>query len=150
MAYQDLEFGAFKLDFYAVMQARALQLVEQGRHVIICGDLNVSVCSRLDSAHHKDDSASTSKPSPSTAWIQNLLTKPPSSGGYFIDTFRHIHPHKIRYSCWNTQTGARKNNFGSRIDYILCSSNMSFTRDACEDHNSSVPVVTMADICDES
>ena len=49
---------------------------EKKAHVIICGDLNVSVCSRLDSAHHKDDSASTSKPSPSTAW-RGALRGPP-------------------------------------------------------------------------
>ena len=39
----------------------------------------------------------------------------------FVDIFRVLHPdEKTAYTCFNTRFGARANNFGTRIDYILC------------------------------
>ncbi|PNH05545.1 DNA-(apurinic or apyrimidinic site) lyase 2 [Tetrabaena socialis] len=38
----------------------------------------------------------------------------------FVDTFRAFHPTRTSaYTCWNTSSGARVNNYGSRIDHIL-------------------------------
>ncbi|KXZ51325.1 hypothetical protein GPECTOR_13g812 [Gonium pectorale] len=38
----------------------------------------------------------------------------------FVDTFRAFHPQRQHaYTCWNTSSGARVNNYGSRIDHIL-------------------------------
>jgi AP endonuclease-2 len=44
--------------------------------------------------------------------------------GGFVDVFRALNPEAgpEGYSCWNTASGARANNYGSRIDYILASS----------------------------
>ena len=40
--------------------------------------------------------------------------------GGFTDTFRAFHPQRAHiYTCWNTATGARNNNWGTRIDLIL-------------------------------
>lgn len=37
-----------------------------------------------------------------------------------VDCFRRLHPgRKSAFTCWNTQTGARDNNYGTRIDYII-------------------------------
>ena len=37
-----------------------------------------------------------------------------------VDCFRRLHPdRKSAFTCWNTQTGARENNYGTRIDYII-------------------------------
>ena len=42
------------------------------------------------------------------------------AGGKFVDTFRHFHPTRSHaFTCWNTLIGARKTNYGTRIDYIL-------------------------------
>ena len=42
------------------------------------------------------------------------------SVGVLVDTFRYFHPSRQNaYTCWSTVTGARKTNFGTRIDYIL-------------------------------
>ena len=39
----------------------------------------------------------------------------------FIDTYRFLHPEQREaYTCWETLTSARVNNYGVRIDYILC------------------------------
>jgi AP endonuclease-2 len=41
----------------------------------------------------------------------------------FVDVFRVFHPDRMSaYTCWNTMTGARYSNYGSRIDYILADS----------------------------
>lgn len=39
-----------------------------------------------------------------------------------VDCFRRLHPNrKNAFTCWNTQTGARENNYGTRIDFITAS-----------------------------
>lgn len=44
----------------------------------------------------------------------------------FIDTYRYLHPTQTEaYTCWETLTGARVNNYGVRIDYIICDGNVS-------------------------
>ncbi|XP_059499488.1 DNA-(apurinic or apyrimidinic site) lyase 2, partial [Stegostoma tigrinum] len=43
-----------------------------------------------------------------------------SGNGLFVDTFRLFHPtEREAYTCWRTNTGARKTNYGTRIDYIF-------------------------------
>lgn len=43
----------------------------------------------------------------------------------FHDTFRALHPTTEKaFTCWNTRLGARQTNYGTRIDYILCSSGL--------------------------
>ena len=40
-----------------------------------------------------------------------------------IDCFRALHPsERNAYSCFNTKLKGRVNNFGTRIDYIVCTS----------------------------
>ncbi|CAN0540869.1 unnamed protein product, partial [Ectocarpus sp. 12 AP-2014] len=43
-----------------------------------------------------------------------------------VDCFRHLHPdRKSAFTCWNTQTGARDNNYGTRIDYIIAGTDLA-------------------------
>lgn len=38
------------------------------------------------------------------------------------DSFRHVHPKReSAFTCWSTYTGARKTNYGCRLDYVLVS-----------------------------
>lgn len=49
-----------------------------------------------------------------------LLSSFLSPRGPFVDAFRLVHPHATeQFSCWNTATGARSNNYGTRIDLVL-------------------------------
>ena len=42
-----------------------------------------------------------------------------------VDVFRYLNPDATAaYTCFNTKLGGRTNNFGTRIDYILCDSGM--------------------------
>jgi len=44
----------------------------------------------------------------------------------FIDTFRIFHPdRKLAFTCWDTSRNCRSTNYGTRIDYIFSSINMS-------------------------
>ncbi|XP_063063647.1 DNA-(apurinic or apyrimidinic site) lyase 2 [Engraulis encrasicolus] len=65
---------------------------------------NAPTVSRL---HHSDS-------------LHSSQTSTSSSGGKFVDTFRQFHPTRPQaFTCWNTLTGARQTNYGTRIDYIF-------------------------------
>lgn len=51
------------------------------------------------------------------------LTPPkPPRNHRLVDCFRRLHPERKKaFTCWNTKTGARENNYGTRIDYIIAS-----------------------------
>ena len=38
-----------------------------------------------------------------------------------MDTFRHIHGKRVKYSYWNLRSGAREKNQGWRLDYFVAS-----------------------------
>ncbi|CAN0072066.1 unnamed protein product [Ectocarpus fasciculatus] len=54
-------------------------------------------------------------------WIRGMLgLDSPEPPRLLVDCFRRLHPdRKSAFTCWNTQTGARDNNYGTRIDYII-------------------------------
>ncbi|KAK9829784.1 hypothetical protein WJX72_007901 [[Myrmecia] bisecta] len=103
---------AYKLRFYEALQCRADALRAAGRRVIITGDLNISpakidLCDPAEQFEERRD----------RKWLHCWLT---DGGGPFVDVFRQFHPNrKDAYTCWNTATGARVNNYGTRIDLIL-------------------------------
>lgn len=54
---------------------------------------------------------------PGTAWDIHPAA---AEGRLFVDVFRLFHSaRREAYTCWSTATGARVNNYGSRIDHIL-------------------------------
>ena len=54
-----------------------------------------------------------------TSSSSSSSSSPPAT---LLDTFRHLHPSQGQaYTCWSTVLDCRKTNYGTRIDYILCS-----------------------------
>ena len=103
----------YKLRFYDAMLARMLELREQGREVVVCGDFNT--------AHHAID-LSRPKESKNTSGFmpieRDALQRYVDEG--FIDSFRQLHPDEAeRYSWWDMRTRARTRNRGWRIDYFF-------------------------------
>lgn len=48
------------------------------------------------------------------------VSLPNLRGGLFSDVYRHLHPNQEdAFTNWNSSTGARKTNYGRRLDYIL-------------------------------
>ncbi|KAF2089977.1 DNA lyase-like protein [Saccharata proteae CBS 121410] len=125
----------FRLGFLSALDTRIRNLDESGKQVILTGDLNVSR-EAIDSANAEDsmrkegltnaDYIST----PNRRLFNQLL-----AGGQVIaprdegreepvlwDTCRELHPgRKGMYTHWEQKINARPGNFGSRIDYVLCS-----------------------------
>ncbi len=53
-------------------------------------------------------------------WLRGLLQPSASGAPSFLDTFRLFHPQRRdAYTCWQAASGARVNNYGSRIDFVL-------------------------------
>jgi AP endonuclease-2 len=125
----------FRLSFLEALDARVRNLLHMGKPVVLTGDLNI-IRSELDTAGVKemlrkedmtiDEFIST----PSRRFLNQLVF-----GGRVVgerdegreqpvlwDLCRTFHPDRLgMYTCWETKKNARPGNYGSRIDYVLCS-----------------------------
>ncbi|KAJ9155534.1 DNA-(Apurinic or apyrimidinic site) lyase 2 [Pleurostoma richardsiae] len=125
----------FRLGFIEALDARVRNLIAMGKEVVLTGDLNI-IRSEQDTAGLMeqlrkenmtlDDFLST----PARKFLNQLLF-----GGRVVgerdegrekpvmwDLCRLFHPNRQgMYTCWETKKNARPGNFGSRIDYVLCS-----------------------------
>ncbi|MBD3203930.1 exodeoxyribonuclease III, partial [Candidatus Woesearchaeota archaeon] len=91
-----------------------IKKLEEKKPVIFCGDLNV--------AHKEIDIANPQKNKRNAGFTdeeREAFTKILDSG--YIDTFRHFHPEKIKYSYWSYFHNAREKNIGWRLDYFCTS-----------------------------
>ena len=92
-----------------------LKKLEERKPVVVCGDLNVAN-TPLDLARPKQNyNKYAGFMQEEIDGINNILAAD------FIDTFRHLHPEKQKYSWWSYRAGAREKNIGWRIDYFLVS-----------------------------
>ncbi|KAK9901314.1 hypothetical protein WJX75_005948 [Coccomyxa subellipsoidea] len=105
---------AFKLRFYEGLLHRIQALRAAGRCIVLLGDLNISLAP-IDSCDPGPIDAFVSRSD--RRLLTRLLT---ANGGPFLDVFRKFHPDRREaYTCWSTASGARINNYGTRIDLIL-------------------------------
>jgi AP endonuclease 2 len=126
----------FREGWIDALDVRVRNLVAMGKQVFLCGDLNI-IRSELDTAGLAerlrkealtlDDFYSM----PTRRFFNQLVF-----GGRVLgerddgreepvlwDICREFHPSRAgMYTCWETRKNARPGNFGSRIDYVLCSS----------------------------
>ncbi len=106
-----------------------LKNLEKTKPVIVCGDLNVA---------HKAIDLKNDKPNynKSAGFMQEEID---GLDNYieagFVDTFRYLHPEKIKYSWWSYRGGARDRNVGWRIDYFLISKSLVSLLKGAEIHN---------------
>ncbi len=126
----------FREAYIDAIDARVRNLVAMGKQVFLCGDLNI-VRSEMDTAGLAerlrkegmtlDDFLST----PSRRFLNHLVfgghVDGERDGGgeepVLWDLCREFHPNRAgMFTCWETRKNARPGNFGSRIDYVLCSS----------------------------
>ena len=96
-----------------------LKNLELKKPVVVCGDFNVA---------HKDIDLKNPKPNynKSAGYMQveiDGLTNYFNAG--FLDTYRHFHPQNIKYSWWSYRFNSRAKNIGWRIDYFLCSAELT-------------------------
>lgn len=86
-------------------------------NLVICGDYNI--CHEAIDIHDPIRNKNTSGFLPEERLWLDVFIK---SG--FIDSFRHFNKDPHHYSWWSYRAGARNNNKGWRIDYILVSKTM--------------------------
>ncbi len=102
----------YKLRFNEAIMKRCNELVENGKNIILCGDLNVAH-KEIDLTNPKRNEKNPGYLPEERSWITEFL-----EGGY-VDTFRHFHPEEIKYSWWSYRFNSREKNIGWRIDYHI-------------------------------
>jgi len=104
----------YKLDFYDAFLQYADKIKKQGKHLVICGDVNTAH-TEIDLARPKENEKISGFLPVERKWIDTFL-----SHGY-VDTFRHFNTQPQQYTWWDMKTGARARNVGWRIDYFFVS-----------------------------
>ncbi len=102
----------YKLDFYEECLDYVTGLVENGKNVVICGDVNTAH-REIDLARPKENEKISGFLPAEREWIDRLL----AAG--FVDTFRIFEKDGGHYSWWDLKTRARERNVGWRIDYFF-------------------------------
>ncbi|KAL2831244.1 Endonuclease/exonuclease/phosphatase [Aspergillus cavernicola] len=137
-ANRDESRDSFRHSFLDLMEARIRNLVAMGKRVFVTGDLNISR-GEIDAAHAtenirkgvltEDDFVSA----PARRLFNHLLSDGKVPGDRderreqpaLFDICRSFHPSRRgMYTCWEQRINARPGNYGSRIDYVLCSLDM--------------------------
>ncbi len=104
---------AFKLDFYDAVFDQLTALVDQGREVVLCGDVN---CAHRDIDIHDPArfAGHTGFSQKERAFVDRLL----DAG--FVDSFRAEHGDLERqFTWWDNYRNYRPKNDGWRIDYFF-------------------------------
>jgi exodeoxyribonuclease-3 len=107
----------YKLAFYNEFFAYVSGLVDSGKRVVFCGDINTAH-NAIDLARPKENEKHTGFLRIERDWMDLLV----SSG--FVDTFRALYPNEVAYSYWDQKTRARDRNVGWRIDYVFVSASL--------------------------
>ncbi len=134
-ANRDETRDEFRIGFLTAIDARIRNLVAMGKRVFWTGDLNI-IREEIDTANAEEQlrkqgiSMEQYISTPARRMLNQLLV-----GGRVIgerdegrekpvmwDICRAFHPtRKGMFTCWEQKINARPGNFGSRIDYVLCS-----------------------------
>jgi exodeoxyribonuclease-3 len=116
---KDEERLAYKMKFYDDLLEHCQTLREEGKSIIICGDVNTAH-KEIDLKNPKANAKTSGFLPMEREWIDKLLDH-----GY-IDTFRYVHGDVVdRYSWWSYRSNARANNVGWRIDYFFISEDLA-------------------------
>ncbi len=116
---KDDERLALKMKFYDDFLTYCNGLRDEGRSIVICGDVNTAH-REIDLKNPKANSKTSGFLPIEREWIDKLI-----DNGY-IDTFRYVHGDKEEeYSWWSYRSGARTKNVGWRIDYFFISDDLA-------------------------
>lgn len=111
---KDEERLQYKMDFNRCLQKDITMLLDSGKNVIVCGDINIAHC-EIDLKHPKSNSKRSGFLPEERAWVSDFL----DIG--MVDSWRFQHPDEVKYSWWSMRFNARKTNAGWRIDSFFVS-----------------------------
>ena len=116
---KDEERLQYKLEFYDRFLEYCESLREEGKSIIICGDVNTAH-KPIDLKNPKSNEKTSGFLPIEREWMDKLVDH-----GY-IDTFRYVHGDKEEeYSWWSYRFSARTKNVGWRIDYFFISEDLA-------------------------
>lgn len=125
----------FRVGFLEALDIRIRNLIAEGKQVILTGDLNI-IRSEMDSTNVAENIRKSNmtmeewESLPSRRILNQLLFEGSVRGErdegrehpVLWDLCRCFHPtRKGMNTCWDTKKNTRPANYGSRIDYVLCS-----------------------------
>lgn len=123
----------FRIGFLRALDIRIRKLTKMGKYVILTGDLNVSR-EPIDSASAEEDLRVGSLEEYLSRPIRRIFNQLLENGNVvgerdedrevpvLSDLCREFHPTRAgMYTHWEQKINARPGNFGSRIDFVLCS-----------------------------
>jgi len=116
---KDEERLALKMKFYDDFLSYCDKLRDEGKSIVICGDVNTAH-KEIDLKNPKANSKTSGFLPIEREWMDKLVDH-----GY-VDTFRYVHGDKEEeYSWWSYRSGARAKNVGWRIDYFFISDDLT-------------------------
>ncbi len=103
-----------RLEYRMKWDMKLRKYIKNSKKTILTGDLNVAYNKNLDiwNSSYNDKAGVTPDERNNFKKLLNLG---------FIDTFRYLHPKKVKYSYWSYWGNARPKNKGWRMDYFLVS-----------------------------
>jgi len=108
----------YKMKFYDDLLTHCEKLREEGKSIVICGDVNTAH-KEIDLKNPKANSKTSGFLPIEREWMDKLVAH-----GY-VDTFRYVNGDELdRYSWWSYRSGARVKNVGWRIDYFFISEDL--------------------------
>jgi AP endonuclease-2 len=134
-ANRDESRDEFRLGFLNALDARVRNLVAAGKRVFLTGDLNI-IREEIDTANAEEQLRKHGMTSeeylstPARRLLNQLIVDGKTFGereegrekSVMWDLCRSFHPRRRgMFTCWEQKINARPGNFGSRIDYVLCS-----------------------------
>jgi exodeoxyribonuclease-3 len=109
----------YKMAFYDRFLEYCEKLKEEGKSIIVCGDVNTAH-EAIDLARPKPNENTSGFLQMERDWVSKFLEH-----GY-IDTFRYVNGEEPdNYSWWSYRANARENNVGWRIDYFFVSEDLA-------------------------
>ncbi|AEG17238.1 exodeoxyribonuclease III [Methanobacterium paludis] len=102
----------YKMDFYDAFMEYADKLKDEGKNIVVCGDVNTAH-KEIDLARPKENEKISGFLPEERAWIDEFLNH-----GY-VDTFREFNQEEGQYTWWSYRTRARDRNVGWRLDYFF-------------------------------
>jgi len=116
---KDEERLALKMKFYDDFLTYCDKLRDEGKSIVICGDVNTAH-KEIDLKNPKANSKTSGFLPIEREWMDKLVEH-----GY-VDTFRYVNGDKEEeYSWWSYRSGARAKNVGWRIDYFFISDDLT-------------------------
>ena len=107
-----------KLEFCAAMLRLVNRYRAAGKHVLLCGDFNISH-RPIDLANPKQNKDNAGFLPEERAWLDRMLRR-----HGWVDTFRELCAEPGHYTWWSYRPGVRERNIGWRLDYFVANSEL--------------------------